>query len=602
VSQPDEANFELIPPSLAVQAMRDNGYRNTAYAVAELIDNSVQAGATDVELLCLEAEEFVQHRMRRRIRQVAVLDNGSGMDETVLRMALQFGNGTHLHDRQGIGRFGMGLPSASISQCSRVDVWSWQSSHENALYSYIDLLKVTSGAMRDVPEPQVRAVPEEWLRLAGEIGTSGTLVVWSTLDRCMWRTGLSIINNSEFLIARIYRQFLHEGRLRIRLASYTEGRPDPTIDKLAVANDPGYLLAPTSTPAPYGETPMFQPDGDSWEVPQKIRFAGQDHEITIRFSLAKEEARNQHNAGATPHGKHAARNVGVSLVRARRELDMDQALVNTYDPRERWWGVEVEFPPSLDELFGVTNNKQSARHFSELAERLESIKASSDDWLQYKNELEQDEDPTGPLIETIDFIDRRLSVLRKVIEVQRKGTGRTRRRHEEHSPEAAATQVTRERQGEGHSGASDADEALPDDIRQAKLAEELVNAGLAAPQATDLAAKTISTGLKYQFAEADIEGMAFFTVRPVAGEIVIKINVNHPAYRNLIEVLEQPPDATASTNEVRQRLERASWGLKLLLMAWARFEDEQPSEQLRAQIQEIRGRWGSIAYRFLQDD
>ncbi len=113
-------SFDLVPTHLAVAAMRDNGYRNTAYAVAELIDNAIQAEATEIELLCSEAEELVQQRIRRRIKQVAVLDNGTGMDDAVLRMALQFGNGTHLGDRNGIGRFGMGLPSASISQCRRV--------------------------------------------------------------------------------------------------------------------------------------------------------------------------------------------------------------------------------------------------------------------------------------------------------------------------------------------------------------------------------------------------------------------------------------------------------------------------------------------------
>ncbi|MBE9618498.1 ATP-binding protein [Mycolicibacterium smegmatis] len=54
------ASYDLVPTHLAVQAMRDNGYRNTAYAIAELIDNSIQAGATRVELLCRENEELVQ--------------------------------------------------------------------------------------------------------------------------------------------------------------------------------------------------------------------------------------------------------------------------------------------------------------------------------------------------------------------------------------------------------------------------------------------------------------------------------------------------------------------------------------------------------------
>ena len=45
-------SHDIVPVHLAVQAMRDNGYKNAAYAIAELMDNSIQAGATQVELLC----------------------------------------------------------------------------------------------------------------------------------------------------------------------------------------------------------------------------------------------------------------------------------------------------------------------------------------------------------------------------------------------------------------------------------------------------------------------------------------------------------------------------------------------------------------------
>ena len=100
--------FSIVPPHLAVKAMRDNGYKNAAYALAELMDNSIQAGATVVELLCGEMDFMLEQRRRSRVHQIAVLDNGTGMDRDVLRMALQFGNGTHLNseNQKGIGRFG----------------------------------------------------------------------------------------------------------------------------------------------------------------------------------------------------------------------------------------------------------------------------------------------------------------------------------------------------------------------------------------------------------------------------------------------------------------------------------------------------------------
>jgi hypothetical protein len=597
--------FDLVPTHLAVKAMRDNGYRNTAYAVAELIDNSIQAEATEVELLCCEYEDLVQTRARRHITHIAVLDNGKGMNDKVLRMALQFGNGTHLSDGAGIGRFGMGLPSASISQCRKVEVWSWQAGPDHASYSYIDLDEVAAGKMREVPAPESRALPAMWTEAAKRMGTTGTLVVWSTLDRVMWRTANAIIRNSEFLIARMYRRFLDQGRASIRMAAFSDKNPRKcSIDEYAIANDPGYLIVPSSTPAPFDEEALFQPDGDSWEVTRKIGFRDEEHDVVIRFSYAKEEARNRTNAGSTDYGKHAAKNLGVSLIRAERELDMDQALVLGYDTRERWWGVEVEFSPSLDDLFGVTNNKQSARHFSDVATNFKSVLiGGAGTTTEMFEELDEDRDPQGPLLEIMTLIDRRLSVLRKGIEVQRKASGKGRRRYDPTAAEVQATEVTRERQLEGRKGQSDADEDRPTAERTEALENELVEAGYAPEDARIEAVRTIEYGIKYTFAEADLEGRSFFTVRPVAGEIVIKININHPAYKNLVEVLEtESTSEETSEAELRERLTRANRGLKLLLMAWARYEDEQTTDSDREQIQDIRTDWGRVAYRFLKSD
>ena len=192
--------------------------------------------------------------------------------------------------------------------------------------------------------------------------------------------------------------------------------------------------------------------------------------------------------------------------------------------------------------------------------------------------------------------------MRKLIEVQRKGTGNARRRYDPDSAEALATTATRERQEEGLHGQSDVDENLPEEERKAELKKELLETGLTENQAHELAAKTIEPGIKYAFAEASLEGRSFFTVRPVAGEILIKININHPAYKNLVEVLEPDVDDELSNEDLRDRLVKANRGLKLLLMAWARYEDEQPTEERREEIQDIRTDWGRVAARFLRNE
>ena len=599
----NDHNYELVPTALAVKALRDAGYRNTAYAIAELIDNAIQATASNVELLCCEREFLVNQRIRRNIHKIAVLDNGIGMDSTVLSTALQFGNGQYLNDRSGIGRFGMGLPSSSISQCRKVEVWTWQQGPEHAIYSYIDLEDVEGNEQTYVPEPHHKKIPDIWRQAGDSWGESGTIVVWSILDRCLWKTALAIIRNSEYIIGRMYRRFIQQGIVSIRLASFVEDKP--TVfehDTFAKVNDPNYIMVPSSAPDPYDNAPMFNKEGDHWEITQEIGYNGETYPTYIRFTIAKEEARNKPNAGNSPHGRHAKRNIGISLVRAERELELEKSLVNGYDPRERWWGVEVEFPPELDEIFGVTNNKQEARHFTEIAQVLEDMLTSKSSISDLKERMREESDPRGPLLEVIHLIDRRLRSIRGIIKIQTKGTSSKKGSRHELLAEELGTEVTRKRQQEGFKGASDKGEILSEEIRIKELSEHLQETGLAQQQAQELAAQTIGHGIKYAFTTSNLEGSNFFTVKAVAGEILIALNVNHPAYENLVEVLEDNPDDDLTQQQLLDRLATAQQGLKLLLMAWARYEDESYPESRRRDIQNTRFEWGKYASQFLEDE
>ena len=239
---------EIIPPELAVRAMRDSGYKNTAYALAEIIDNSVQANATSIELICVESQEQVTQRTRKRIAAIGVLDNGDGMSPETLRLALQFGNGTHLNDRKGIGRFGMGLPNSSISQCRRLEVWTWQNGPDNAMYSYLDVDEIESRHLFSVPSPSHKPLPEEWQKCSQSIGTSGTLILWTNFDehRLTWRGAPATLRNTETIVGRMYRKFINDGRISIRLLALLDDQS--TYDENVRVNDPLYLMPNSSTP------------------------------------------------------------------------------------------------------------------------------------------------------------------------------------------------------------------------------------------------------------------------------------------------------------------------------------------------------------------
>lgn len=590
---------DIVPAHLAVQAMRDNGYKNAAYAIAELIDNSIQAGARQVELLCGERQIFVQQRRRSRIDQIAVLDDGCGMDENVLRMALQFGNGTHLtpEEQKGIGKFGMGLPSSSISQCTRVDVWTWQDGPESAIHSYLDLDEIRSRRMSEVPRPRPKEIPKIW-RTAGHCyRRSGTLVVWSKLDRVIWKTGRSIIENSEFLVGRMYRRFLADGSVKIRMLAFDlDDLGRDWVEKFAVANDPLYLMERTSCPPPFDNTPMFEPWGEPTTL--EIRYKGEVHPVRVTFSVARKEARENPQAGNLPHGRHAAKNVGISIIRAGRELDLEQSWVIQYDPRERWWGVEVEFPPALDEVFGVSNNKQFARNFHEID--VDRLLLEGETVPQLKERLRQEEDPNGPLLELSHLIDKNLQTLRAFIRAQAKGERSRRQRHKDHRAEEIATHQTNKRKEEGHRGESDAGELLPAKQREKELQEELIRVGLPESAALGIAATTVHNGLKYTIVDTALDSAAFFSVSSKGGAVIITLNTNHPAYDALVEALEEE-EGESDLAVLQERLQNARNGLRLLLMAWARYEDELNGTQ-RQRAQDIRVDWGRIARQFLDNE
>lgn len=595
----------IVPAHLAVKAMRDNGYKNAAYAIAELIDNSIQHGATKVELLCAEID--VQFNMRNvtRVNQIAVLDNGKGMAKDVLRMALQFGNGTHLEaaNQKGIGKFGMGLPSSSISQAKKVEVWTWQNGIESAICSFLDIDKIIAQEMKEVPEPVKKEIPEMWRTAGKAFGKSGTLVVWSNIDRCIWKTAGAIIENSEFLIGRMYRKFIKDNQAEIKMVAFKESNPAALTKSItARPNDPIYLMENTSCPAPFADKAMFDKwGGDDFEVKFSITYKAQKHEVVLRFTIAKLEAREGYNPGDKPHGKHAKNNIGVSVLRAERELDLDQAWVVQYDTRERWWGVEIEFPPALDEIFGVTNNKQFAHNFSELGKiDLDELTKDGKSIIQLREELEQEGDPKALLIEIAQKINSQLSNIRAIIRTQKQDEERGAKRHTAtNSAEQIATEATKERIEEGHTGTSDEQEKKSEAEKKAEITKSLENEGVT--NAAEVVDWLFKNNLKYSFVDADIESTAFFSVKSKGGKILISLNTSHPAYHKLVEVLEESTEG-ATQEDLQRRLSNASEGLKLLLMAWARYEDEQPDGKLKTSAQESRQDWGRIARQFLQED
>jgi hypothetical protein len=295
---------------------------------------------------------------------------------------------------------------------------------------------------------------------------------------------------------------------------------------------------------PFKNTPLFEPwgDEDTHTYKPSIKWDGADHEVIVKFSLAKKEARQvQGNAGSLDYGKHAGKNIGVSIVRAGRELILDNSWAINYDTVERWWAVELDFPPSLDELFGVTNNKQSANNFTELSKLdWDSLLKGGKTVSQLKEDFEDTDDPKAPLLELAQRIDQGIKAMRGILKIQAQGSRSETRYELDTKAEEKATKGTETRALDGHEGGSDKkDKNLTDEEKREELEGYLEEAGLDKEDSKSIIEKAMKEGLKYVFVKSDLESSAFFSVRSKGGKIVVSININHPAYSNLVEVLEE---------------------------------------------------------------
>src|SRR5262245_34424568 len=97
--------------SMLIESMRDIGY-SLETALADVVDNSITAGATTIRLFADTAGSE---------SRFAILDDGEGMTQAELLDAMRPGSRSPLDQRNGtdLGRFGLGMKTASFSQCRR---------------------------------------------------------------------------------------------------------------------------------------------------------------------------------------------------------------------------------------------------------------------------------------------------------------------------------------------------------------------------------------------------------------------------------------------------------------------------------------------------
>ncbi|WP_394210496.1 ATP-binding protein [Psychrobacter piscatorii] len=600
------SNKLFISPSVVIESMRDNGYKNTAYAVAELIDNSIQAAATEVYFVVYEKQiqNIDGSKGGKQIDKIAIIDNGSGMPPEILHAALEFGASENRKDSKGMGKFGMGLPNSSISQCRRTDVYSWQ--HGKPAYTtYLDIKKIQEDKQEHILYPHRTEIPDYLsLPFEGGVSNSGTAVVWSDLDKLHWKTSAALLRNTQDIIGRMYRRMINNGDVKVIFQTYymTDDAlfgSEYILDNSTsfVANDPLQLIANTTLkdikdyPEELKTKPAFKTAfSDSFEISLNN---GKKGMVTITSAMISDELVEKLRESTTGYigntdiGKKLKNNIGLSIMRAGRELDLIENFKIFDDKRkDRWMGVEIEFEPVLDDFFGVTNNKQSANKIKPIDMQDIMIQQGCNEPTEALDLLERQNPEDAQLVKCLNKIISAFEMsYRKVDAINLAGLKHHSVEHHRMKTDSVNLKATyvneKSSQKRGGIDRSPTKESLEESFK------DLTDKGLLSKEKVpQMIEEILENNLRVKFEEINLPFDQFFDVTVSDGFILIEINPEHTFYKNFIQ------NATEENKDL----------LKLSLAAWGHMESEAVSSDRRRQYEVVRQNWGQFLSEYMAMD
>ncbi len=367
-----DASFSLVAAEAFVEGMRDSGYKSTGTAIDEFIDNSMQAQAGRVDVL-YEVDSAGGNK--HEISNIAVIDDGHGMEPEMIRASVLWGGTHRANDRTGFGRYGFGLPSAAVSMAKHYEVFS-RTNGFGWHKVVIDLPDICSGKHTNasgivVAPPAVEAELPDFVKeyLGKRKLTHGTVILLVNPDRLS--SGFRKPNGFHKALTQhlglIYRHVLRN------CAVYVNNEKVQQVDPLFLDPAARFYDVGNGVMAEAREEFQFEVKSLSGKVGAvRVRFSlmpvgfqnGGDVLVDAQRNL------NQRFPVMRDNNAHfivcrAGRQIDL-IARAQFSKDAYNRVLDTYD---RNWAVELDFDPVLDEDFGITVNKQQVA----VSERLWAI-------------------------------------------------------------------------------------------------------------------------------------------------------------------------------------------------------------------------------------
>lgn len=337
------SRYTTVLPSARklMDSLRDIGY-DLPSAIADLVDNSIDAGAENVDVT------FGDDGSHSWIR---VADDGMGMTSREIDEAMRYGS-QRSYSSSALGHFGLGLKTASLSQCRRLTVASRRRRNARMVVRRWDLDLVAERDSWDLETPPKVELPAQLQEPLD--GTTGTVVLWENLDRILafrnpdgaatTRALNSMAAEVAAHLGMVFHRFITgewaHGEAFVNVA--VNGAPVVAWDPFA-RDEPGLRVLPKQA------IELVRDDGST------TKLAVQPYILPAQTRFSSPEA---HQIAAGPNRWN--RQQGFYVYRRDRMIQSGGwNRIRTLDEHAKLARIAIDLPPGHEELFGINVAKMS---------------------------------------------------------------------------------------------------------------------------------------------------------------------------------------------------------------------------------------------------
>ena len=363
-------------------SMRAMGYSFQS-AIADIVDNSISAHAGEI---------LIRFPVDPSECYVAICDNGDGMTPEELFDAMKYGSESKREGRSSddLGRFGLGLKSASLSQCRKLTVASKKNGQVSAYIWDLDIIEQKHDwFMIECSDEQIKTI--RFIDYLSDI-ESGTVVLWENFDLISKSSGNvygflnSQMNETSDYLSLIFHRFLNKNdksALTIKVNNFTLEGFDPFLENHNKTNA-------------RREIQITIPDSDGNEQIVLV----QPFILPFQKDLSEEDKRK---SGGIENYRSKQ---GFYIYRNKRLIVWGTWFNRHRDELTKYARIRVDIPNTLDDIWGIDIKKQSATIPPSIRKRLTR---AVDDAMDRSVQKQAYRGRTAKVDENIDYVWERIS-------------------------------------------------------------------------------------------------------------------------------------------------------------------------------------------------